>query len=267
MRKILKIEFQRLFKNKTLYLALALNLLIVTMQTVSEVLPYIGDDMVIALYPLTVFEKWIGGERSSVYPMLYFMLAPLVSAIPYGGSLAEDIRSGYIKNICTRISKKDYLKAKYVVTFSTGLISVVPLVFNFLFTAMLLPALVPQVGTGFYPISETSMLAGLFYTHPFIYVAIWMLIDVLLFGLIATISLVVTLFSEYVYVATLAPFLFCMIMYGIGAASGYEKFVPVLLLHPAQIESVSPVALVIEIILLAVAGGIYYYGRKKEQIY
>lgn len=268
MKEILKMEYHRLLRSKILYLALGINVLIVLMQIFSEILPYAKETMEIVVYPLSLFEKWIGGENGSIYPTMYFMLAPLVSAIPYGGSFQEDLKTGYIKNICTRGRKKDYLKAKYIVTFSTGLISVIPLLLNFLITAMILPAVVPQAGTLFYSVNATSMLGELFYTKPYLYLFIWLVIDIIFFGLIATISLVIVFFSEYVYVAILAPFLTCTTLYGISLISPMmASATPFYFLRPSQPYPAAWIVLAIEATLLVVMGVGYYYAGSKKQIY
>lgn len=268
MKEMLRLEYRRLLKSKILYMALGMNILIVLMQIFSETVPYSGETMKIVLYPLSLFEKWIGGEKSSVYSMLYFMLTPLIAAIPYGGSFQEDVRTGYIKNICTRGRKKDYLKAKYIVTFSTGLISVIPLLLNFLITAMILPAVLPQASTGFYSVGAASMLGELFYTQPYLYLLFWLVLDIVFYGLIATISLVVVFFSEYVYVAILAPFLACMILFGISLISPQvSAAAPFNLLHSGQVYPVNPAIIVIEAAVLTMMGAGYYYAGSKREIY
>ncbi|MDD3278018.1 MAG: hypothetical protein PHG16_03940 [Lachnospiraceae bacterium] len=268
MKELLKMEYHRLLRSKILYIALGINILIILMQIFSEIVPYAEGTMKIVVYPLTLFEKWIGGENSSVYPTMYFMLAPLISAIPYGGSLQEDLKTGYIKNICTRGRKKDYLAAKYIVTFSTGLISVIPLVLNFLITAVILPATLPQASTLFYSVKAISMLGETFYTQPYLYLFIWLVLDILFFGFIATISLVIVFFSEYVYVAILAPFLACMALYGISLISSQAAAAaPFYFLRPSQPYPANPMILALEAVLLVAMGVGYYYAGNKKEIY
>lgn len=267
MRYLLKNEFSRLWKSKLLYVVCAINLFIVGLHIYSEVIPSTQWGIATAGYPLTVFEKWIGGETSSIFPMLYFMLSPLMMAIPYGGTLQEDLKSGYVKNVFTRGRRRDYLIAKYIVTFSTGFIAVLPLIVNFLLTATILPADIPQASTGFYPIDATSLAGELFYTHPYVYLGLWLLMDILFYGLLATLSLFAGLLSEYAYVAILTPFLVCMVLYGASVLAENGAVAPTSFLAPSQMDPANPLVIIGETILLLLVGGGYYYVGKKKEIY
>ena len=73
------------------------------------------DVIAYGTHPLGVFQKWIGANWSSLYSWLYFMLLPLLLAIPYGGTFLEDIKTGYVKNVFTRIGKGERHGNKEVV--------------------------------------------------------------------------------------------------------------------------------------------------------
>lgn len=73
MKQLLKMEYYRLFRNKITYIVFAVNLMIVSLQFVFESLPYWNTNEKIPGYPLTVFEKWIGGETASIFPTIYFL--------------------------------------------------------------------------------------------------------------------------------------------------------------------------------------------------
>lgn len=263
MKNILCMEYQRLFRNKKLYLSMAVSMLIVVFHILLEIVPY--SNHAYGEYPLSVFEKWIGGEQSSVFPKLYFLVIPLIMAIPYGGSLQEDLKSGYVKNICTRIGKGKYFAAKYIVTFTAGMFAVIPLILNFVISAMFLPAVIPQASSLFYTINARSMMGELFYQHPYVYLCLYLLIDMVFFGLLATVSLVVTFVSEYTYVAILSPFLLCVMLLAVTMISKFSMIAPTGFLEPSQRPEASGPVILIEGILILVAGGVYYYvGRKKE---
>lgn len=266
MKQLLKMEYYRLFRNKVTYIVLAVNLMIVSLQFVFESLPYWNTNEKIPGYPLTVFEKWIGGETASVFPTIYFLLVPLLSAIPYGGTLQEDIRSGYIKNICIRTRQREYFRVKYIVAFTTGIFSVLPLIFNFLLTSLVFPAMLPQACTGFYPINATSMLGDLFYLHPYAYLGVWLILDIVFWGLLATLSLAVFFLTNYMYVAMVTPFLACMVLYSITWISDYTMLAPFYFLQPCQPCAAQPGAIFAELLGLAVIGGFYEYRGQRWEI-
>ncbi len=50
----------------------------------------------------------------------YYLLIPLLAALPHGLSLYQDITSGYAREIVVRVGKKAYIKAKYLAAFISG---------------------------------------------------------------------------------------------------------------------------------------------------
>ena len=187
MRQLLRNEYSRLWKNKLLYVVFGVEMLIVFLHFGYEVLRW-KDVIAYGTYPLGVFQKWIGANWSSLYSWLYFMLLPLLLAIPYGGTFLEDIKTGYVKNVFTRIGKGEYLWSKFIVAFTTGILGLVPLVLDFMMTASVLPALIPQASTGVYHIGADYLYAELFYEHPYLYLGIWLLQDILFLGMLAAVS-------------------------------------------------------------------------------
>lgn len=266
MKQLLKNEFSRLWSNKILYLVFGIECLIVVIQFFSETFPYRGNGVYqLDFYPLSVFEKWIGGEKGSFYPTLYFMLLPILMAIPYGGTFLQDIRSGYVKHIFTRSGKRAYFLAKYVVSMVSGILGVIPLICNFCITACVLPAVSPQAGEGTFPLVNTSLYSELFYEHPYTYLAVWLVQDMIFLGALATVSLTASFFTDYIYVPILAPFLFCMLMYGLDMVfqAGLSPFD---FLNPSQIVEAKIWVMAGEFVLLLLIGGVGFWmcGKRQE---
>lgn len=266
MNALLKMECKRLFRSKAMLATVVIEMAIVLLHIKKEVLPFaFVNDSSKMIYPLSVFEKWIGGENSSVYPMLYFMLMPLLMAIPYGGTMQQDIQSGYIKNIFMRVHKRKYFCVKWIVSFLSGCIAVVPLILNFAIIALILPSVVPQASFGAYTINATSLFGEMFYQHPYLYLLFWIVMDIVFCGLLATISFTITVLSEHVYVAVLAPFLVCMTMYGLTLVTNYDAIAPIYFLSPAQPSPANLYIIIVEMLVLAViGGGCYVLASKKE---
>ncbi len=269
MKNVLKAEYYRIIKNKMTYVAMGINVFLVVLHFLLEILPYWNINSMgkmLKTYPLGLFEKWIGGESASVYPALYFMLAPLISAIPYGGSLQEDLKTGYVENVCTKVKKETYFMAKYIVAFSTSLITVIPLMLNFVLTAMTLPAIIPQSCGGFYTISASKFMGDLFYSCPLLYVLIFFLLNMIVWGLLATSSILVFGVVKSVYAAILMPFLVSMVLFGITQVSEYDMIAPLLYLQPSQPYPVDGAIIIFEIIVFSLGGLIYWYQVKKKEI-
>lgn len=161
------------------------------------------------LMPLeTLFNHWIGSEAVTVGSVDYFFLFPILAAIPYGWSYCMERRSGYIKNMIIRTGTYRYYLSKYIALFlSGGLAMVIPLLFNFLLTAMFVPAVTPDPYyiTG-YGIISSSFLSELFYTNPFLYVFLYLLIDFIYCGLIACLCFSFAAFVKNRVIVVLLPF-------------------------------------------------------------
>ena len=132
-------------------------------------------------------------------------------------------------------------------------------------TASVLPALIPQASTGVYHIGADYLYAELFYEHPYLYLGIWLLQDILFLGMLAVSSLTVSFFCEYTYVPILFPFLLSMLSFGGGAAVGYAPLAMFHIISPAQTGGMSLGVIGAEFsLLLLIGGGYFYAGYKKE---
>ena len=158
-------------------------------------------------YPPSLYQYWIGTEFRSLQNTLYFMLAPVLAALPFADSFSFD-RRGYINQICSRTDRKKYLAAKYFsVLASGGLAFVLPLIINFLAVACICPALPPQATPGTFSVYENGFLSVLFIKRPLLYCGFYVLYDFLLAGLLATVSLTAALFVKNRLAVLLSPFI------------------------------------------------------------
>lgn len=156
----------------------------------------------------TLFNHWLGGEGHTSGATQYFFLFPLLIAIPYGWSYCIERKSGYTKNMVIRSGRIQYHLSKYIALFlSGGLAMVIPLLFNFLLTAMFVPAVMPDPAYGTaYAIGADSLWSMFFYSHPFLYVFFYLLLDFVFCGLLACLCFVVSMFINNYVVVVLLPF-------------------------------------------------------------
>lgn len=266
MKNEIKVEFYRATHNRWLWIALLLGMTIAGVHFIFCIVP-LYKSVYGYTYPLSVFGKWLGGENTSVYPVLYYFIMPILSAIPFAGTLKEDIQTGYIQNIVTRVKKEYYYIAKFFVTFLiAGAIAIIPLVFNFMLTAMVLPAIIPQANTAFFPIFSYSMLGDLFYSQPYTYVLVYMGLDFVFFGLLSTVGLLAAYICNSVFTTVLAPFFIYLFVYAFSQITGWNELCPFAFLRPSQPIAANPVIIFIECVCLLIAGGIYFYVGKKKDI-
>lgn len=242
MKILLHIEIQRAFKNKGTAIALGTGILIALAHLIHNIPPaleatktmmnYFNSDKGL-LYPRNVFTSWIGGEGYSVESFLFYLALPLIAAIPYSGSLLEDLSSGFAKNICIRVRKQDYLTAKYIAVFIvSGTVAVIPLFLNLLLSAMILPSILPQVADGTF-ITASKVLYHLYGTHPYLYIAIYLIIDFIAAGFLGTVGLVMSFYTSNKFIAVSVPFIGCLFLYSVSNLYGLGGYSLTYCLQPS----------------------------------
>lgn len=267
MKNELKMEFQRSWKSKGFWIAISIGIGIAIMQFVNIVLP-LRNHILAGDYPFSAFEKWLCGSDDSVFPALYYFVVPILIALPNAGSCKLDFMTGYVRNVLIRTSRKDYFVAKYIVTFLMGgFIAIFPMVFNFLLTASVLPALLPQASIGYYPIFSYHMLSDVYYTYPYLYLLVYLVINFVFFGFLATLSLLASYICDKLFTTILAPFITYLFVYGVTQLTGLHTLCPFGFLRPSQPVPTSIVVVLAEILCMCAAGGIYYYVSTKKDIY
>jgi len=271
--KLIKIELTRAIKSKTMVLILFLGLLITVSQIFTYVIPIsIFNERVVAdnypmACPTTAFQAWIGNINILPQSYIFFALLPLLAAIPFADTFFTDRKSGYIKNVLIRTKKKDYFFAKYIATFiSGGLAITIPLLTNLLITAMFLPSFVPQVTQSF-GIGPAHLWSTLFFTHPYLYLIGFLMIDFIFSGLIATIGLSVSFFIEYRFMALITPFIVYMFVYTVLGSFNLSKYIPFYFLQPG-FEACNGYIVLGEIIVLSIITfGVFLFKGVKDDIY
>lgn len=249
MKPLMRMEFYRAFHNPLLLLSLGI--------FVTHVLP-LGAFIDAGGYPLTVFQHWIGGENTSVWPVMFYLTAPILGAMPHLRTMYLDRKEGYVKNIFVRTPKVKYYLAKYIVTFVTaGLVTLWPLVLNFCATALVLPATIPQGVTGLYPVSNLSMWSELFYTYPFTYLLLYGGLNFVFFGLLVTLGLLAGFVVDNEFLVVLSPFMVYLIVYGVTQLTGTYGYCPFGFLRPSQPVVTSPGIVLGEIAFLVGIGGVF----------
>ena len=219
------------------------------------------------LYPLSVYSKWMGMDNISVYSGLYYFVLPVLAALPFAGSLKEDIQSGYIRNIAIRTDKRNYFITKVAVNFVvSGLTAVIPLILNFTLAAMVFPLLIPQSNTANDPIFQYCFLGDLYYQHPLIYIGVFLLLTFVFIGLLTEMGLLAAFISHNVFSTVLMPFMIWLMLYAFTQITGWDQICPYAYLRPGQPVAASFAVMMSEICLLLVAGGVYFYVSEKQEI-
>lgn len=215
MRPILLMEIKKAYKNKLFLLSMLTASLIALYAAVFSIISYhkyVNADSAsaaltgYALNPelpgITLFTNWIGADHISPAASLFYLLLPLIASLGYGWSYCSEVKSGYIKNVVTRTSKKNYFLSKYIAVFlSGGTVVAVPILLNTAVVSLFVPAIKPDVFYDvYYAEHPWSTLTPLFYAHPVIYMLLKIIATFIFAGLISELCICVSFLSKNKFV-------------------------------------------------------------------
>lgn len=212
MKNALKIEFQKLKASRLLWMALAVGIVIGGLQIfknvtwVGHVLKYSYDDVhPSGLSSISLLIRWIGSDNYTALGRLFFMLLPLLAAMPYGTSSFEEYKSGYAFQLISRCGKRKYMAAKLIVAFISGAVVIgVPMLLNLMLNAMVCPLgsvhVVSMMG-----VWQGSFFSKLFYTQPIVYMVLQLLLGMAWGGICALMALMYSGFLKNSIMIIIAP--------------------------------------------------------------
>lgn len=213
MRQIFKIEINRAMKGWGMRLSLLIGFSVSIAHVIQYVIPLYQSNLTRfyeeapIVSPHTVAENWLAGNAGSLEAFIYFLLIPLLAALPFGASYFDDNKSGFLKNIYMRSSRKQYLSAKYIAAFlSGGTAVVIPLAVNVMCCLCLLPNLQPVAAMGFNGINPQDLFCDIFFSRPLGYLFIFLFIDFLMGGIWACVGLTGSFLSDYKIIVLICPF-------------------------------------------------------------
>lgn len=213
-KTMIRLECSRAFCSRGFWLALLLGCGLAVAHVALAVVPIAWQQeewaqMALPMfYPATLYDRWMGSDSSHVCTYLYFLLIPLLASLPHGDSFFADIKGGFIHNLCLRVSKRAYYTGKFTATFLSGGVAVtLPLAFNFLLTATILPAIKPQPAAFVSLIGETSTFSDLYYQRPLLYVLLFFILIFIFSGFWATLCLPISHYVGYSFFVLAAPFI------------------------------------------------------------
>lgn len=268
MKKMMKIELERAFTSIGLKLSLMIGMIIVIEHFVRMVLPMAIEPLRYYQYsdpssmPASVFNYWIGGSVNFENE-LFVRIIPLLAAIPYAITYCSDIRTGIVKNYYIRTKKINYLFSKYLAVFLTGGTAViVPLLINFLATAAVLPSLVWITGT--FPVNANGLWSSIFYSYPYLYIIMYMCLQFVCGGLLATLALVISSWINNIFMALLSPYIICEFLNAVTRLSKtiwIRGLAPYRMFNMCQVNPNYAVSYIIFIITILCVSILFYFVK------
>lgn len=204
MIKILKFEFHRMVRSKSLYASLLFALIIVIVDAHSKYkLTTQGYDV-----NTSVFIKWLGTFRGFEEGIYLFTVLPLLTSFVYSWTVGYDRTSGYIIQIVTRIGRKKYFLAKYIVSFiSGGVVFAFSVLAHFFIISTFYPAYYPLVASRISSVAPFSFCSELFYSNPYLFVLTWTGVTFLWGGSMVCIAIGVGMLTRKYSISVIVPFL------------------------------------------------------------
>ena len=238
MKNIYKLEVARGFQSRGFYISLFVGCGIAFVQWLAEVVPAAySQDAYMALdygmkYPYHVFDQWLGAHTYT-FSYLYFFLLPLLVALPHAGSFFQDMDYHMIQELCIREERKYYYRSKYVAAFiSGGSVAAIPLIFNFILTAAVLPLLKPQSADYTTLIGMKSTLGDFYFVHPILYVCIFLVIIFVFSGILATVAFIAAYYTDHLFIVLITPFIVSLFLNSLFSMFGLTDWQMVFFLNP-----------------------------------
>ena len=264
MSRIIKIELERAFRSKGLLLSLLVGFCIAIVHFILRVIParnagiLSGFTAGITSYPTSVFNYFMMADSLSPYGTLFLNIFPILATIPFAVSYHED-RKGFVKSLYIRCEKWKYLTAKYIAVFLSGGTAVVlPILLNLILTACMLPSLVPVPNSRFIGGGDAFM-KDIFYTQPYLYMLIYLIICFIYGGIFASLGLACTTFFDYAFFIIIFPF---GIYYGLKLFSQALKIqiAPADLLYMCR-SGVTGTIILAEALIIGVTAAAFFMWR------
>lgn len=277
MQGIFRLEVERLFRRKELYISVIIGILLVIWLAVYEtirlndVIQLINNaqkEDAAYLFPPSAFNHYVGIDYAALPTTILFAIFPLLSTLPYATTYLEDRNSGYIKNIVIRTSKKKYYLAKFFVTMLSGLVVPISIFLGgFISITMVLPSIMPQMAAFTFPAaSNNAMWSDIYRQQPIIYMILYSLLDSLFYAAISAFALGISSFVYQRFVVLVLPsVLFFFSTYALSRFNLWS-WIPELFLRQYQPVNVKLNIIIIEIFIIFMVAAILFFfvGDKKD---
>lgn len=216
MWKLLKMDLQRLLHGFPFKLALLVSAglglwaLLINVQRHYMSLEALQNESIAYSYPYSVYNACISADGVTLPSTLLFALLPLLATLPYGASFAQDIRTGYLKNLTVKVSRWAIYIARYLSVFIGAFFLVLfATAGQMIFSMMFLPVLPPEVASFAFPMMTVGHVGHEFYAqHPFLYLLFYNLYDAVFLAAFATTSIFVACRFKNSFIALIGPTVF-----------------------------------------------------------
>lgn len=191
---------------------------IVALREYNETIQWIIDTgLNMSLSPIgySLFTRWIAISGATYGSIYFYLIWPILAALPYGWSYFQERQTGVYHQIVGRVGRRTYFVSKYAAVFVSGGIAVaLPVMMNLLLNALVCPVCMPKVTARVVAIFDGYFLSELYYTNPWIYAAVWCAMEFLFGGTAACLCLTVGTKLRHQAMVVLMPFALLCVLEG-----------------------------------------------------
>lgn len=211
----IKTELWKAFHNRSFYWALLIGVLVSLINIVENIflvneyssLMINSSNISKSYQGFSLFVNWIAINLSSVGSRIFYLIWPILAAMPYGCSYYQDRKTGLYDHLISRTDSFTYFISKYAAVFlSGGTVIATPVLLNLLLNAMVCPYYLPKVISSLVMVFDGNFLSELFYTMPWIYALIWCIVDFVWGGVTACICFIAGTKPHLQVLVTITPF-------------------------------------------------------------
>lgn len=213
----------------------------------------------------SVYYNWLGVSSMELKGVLFCFLFPLFAAIPYSGENFVERKNGYRNQLLIRIPKKWEVMGKYAATaLSGGAVVTIPIIFDFLLGALIMPMTHPVITDEVIGMSETQLGSALFYNSPNIFVCANIALMFIWGAALAVTALAIGQLVRRKIVAVVSPFCICLLVdlvFEIGFIRTNTEWSPIRLFHMVTIRGTSGFVIAGEILFLFLVSSVIFFIR------
>lgn len=178
MKALIGLELRKAFFNKWFLLTFGLACLLAISASAQEYNQMMKDATGFGsnkyYFPveiLSVFMQWMLVNGGHSQEILFFILLPLFSLLPFTWSLLSEQNSSYSAHVIARSSQGEYYGAKLIAVFLSAAVVVgIPLILNFVIDMCFAPFIMPDVREYMlFAIYKGDLWSDIFYTNPLLY--------------------------------------------------------------------------------------------------
>ncbi|MGN1191338.1 MAG: hypothetical protein ACI4S0_01590 [Dorea sp.] len=223
----LKHEFSKLNKSKAFRIAVLIAGLFAVVHfiyTISQVKMFYYDPLgkhphPVGLDSISLLYRFLGCDDYSAVSTLFFLVLPILAALPYSVSLHLERKNGYQIHVISRVGKRQYLVAKAITAFVAGFFVVFfALVLDLMLCATICPLAKVHILSLQMSVYQGNFCYTWFYTHPIVFLIAATCMTSTWGGICAVMAMAVEIVIHNSVMITLAP---CVFLFLISSVMEY----------------------------------------------